>query len=179
MLTVCAGDDAIADEVRKWLNHLKIDGFDLAVLEGLPGAGKSSIVERFVRELDLPCWIVELDKFLEKQELQERSWADTVIARGALSAISKWASEGLTLVEGPASWVVARAWIAEHAPDARVARGYLKAVSEVGGVTFWDAGDGLREHARVHQRFMASIYEYHADERPWTTADVVFQRIGA
>ena len=175
--TVSAPDDQIAEAVGDWLGGLKRAGYGLAVLEGLPGAGKSTIVERLVHEPT--CWIVELDRLLRQPEPdQDRSWADTVIARGAFAAISKEAAHGMTLVEGAAAWPVAQAWMAQQGGEVRVARAYLKAVSRQGGVTFWDAGEGLSEWALRHRRFLGSVYAYHAELQPWTTADVVFERIG-
>jgi len=106
------------------------------------------------------------------------TWCDTVIARGALERISELTTEGPTLVEGAAAALVVREWMKRRDEELRTARSYLKAVSRVGDHVFWDAGDGLAEHAQNHpSRFMASIYEYHAHEQPWLSADAIFERV--
>lgn len=72
---------------------------------------------------------------------------------------------------------VVRRWMAERPASSTVRRAYLKQVTQQGTITFWDHGEGLAEQARRHQPFFASIYDYHARERPWLTADTVFEAV--
>lgn len=171
-----ATDGEIADVVLRWLGELRRAGVELAVLEGLPGTGKSTILSR-LKQAFVSWYVVELDDFLHAAEDQSRAWAELVTERGAREAIGKWAAEGVTLVEGAAAWPVVRDWANNLPARPKIARAYLKQVTCHGDVVLWDDGEDLLPHAKRHERFLGSIYEYHGLERPWETADVVFERI--
>lgn len=164
------------EHLLRWLGELRRAGVEIAVLEGLPGAGKTTIMTA-LKQAFVRWWVIELDDFLQRPEDQGRAWSDIVLERGAGVALSKWSAEGVTLVEGAAAWPVVRSWMEGRDPAPRIARAYLKRVTRLGETIFWDDGEGLLEHAKQHERFFASIYEYHGRETPWLTADVVFERI--
>lgn len=171
---VTVGNAMIAHAVRRWALDAFAAGAHVAVLEGLPAAGKTTLIRELAS--DLPFYIVELDDLLERPELGNDSWVDVVTQRGAHGRIGKWAAEGPTLVEGSAAWPVVNAWRGGRA-EIVTARAYLKAVSRVGDQIFWGAGEGLADHGRGLPRLLRSLYEYHDQEKPWRTADVIFQRV--
>ncbi|HPV23747.1 MAG TPA: hypothetical protein PLJ65_06210 [Casimicrobium sp.] len=59
----------------------------------------------------------------------------------------------------------------------QVKRVYLKRVTAYGDYVCWDDGQGLQAHAAESNAYFRSIYQFHGNEKPWTTADLVIERI--
>lgn len=169
----------IADEVLKWLIEVQDSGANIAVIEGLPGAGKSTILGQIRRRFT--GLTIELDELLPKSDqTPDLPWGELVVRNGAYDKISTSVAKGFTLVEGAAAWPIVREWARSVGEDSAIARAYLKAVSRPGGTCgaiYWDAGRDLKERSSSIGPYLGSIYTYHDDERPWESADIIFERI--
>lgn len=157
---------------KRWVDEQRALGARLVILEGLPGAGKSTLT-RTAGEGG-----IDLDEFLpDAQTDGETSWLDLVLAGGAINAVcAKLSQHNVVVVCGvqaaPALEAVAR----ELGSDA-VRRVYIKRVTVLNGQVFWDDGVGLLEHAATSRPYFKSIYEHHGRERPWHSADLVIERV--
>lgn len=162
--------DEIVSEFRKWLPNQA--PLSLVVIEGLPSAGKSTLLEGLT---DVATRI-ELDKLLIANGPNDVAWSDRVRGEGGLreKLQSALGSHRLVVVEGPAAWPVVEE--AHSLPRSEVRRVYLKRLSMSGGVPSWLDGDGLAEHAAGCAPYYRDIYEYHASE-PWRLADLIVERL--
>jgi hypothetical protein len=81
----------------------------------------------------------------------------------------------LVIAEGPVAWRVAQRTLQEVTAHA-VRRVYLKRMSSR-NPNDWEDFEFLQEYERP-TAYGRSIDRYHASERPWLLADVIFERIG-
>jgi hypothetical protein len=141
---------------------------DMVILDGLPGAGKSHLLKQLGRRA------VDLDDFLPTSKTDGAiPWTTLVTQGGALKAIRRELETGCPLVVGGAAASVVLKPLLD---DYSALRAYIKRVTQVNGVTFWDDGYGLAAQAANSLPYFKSIYEFHATE-PWTEADLIIERI--
>jgi hypothetical protein len=81
----------------------------------------------------------------------------------------------IVVAEGPMAWPVVQS-IVQEIPSGEVRRVYLRRMSST-HPDLWHDGEFLYECERPTV-YGQSIDRYHAHERPWLLADVVFERIG-
>jgi len=82
----------------------------------------------------------------------------------------------MVIAEGPMAWPVV-APILQDIPSGEVRRVYLKRMSS-SYPDRWPDDEFLEEECEYCPAYFQSIDRYHARERPWLLADVVFERIG-
>jgi hypothetical protein len=147
------------------------------VLEGLMGSGKSYLTDQpFALGIGQSAHI-ELDSFLRKPVDETTEYMAAIDADAANQTIMQMRRTApMVIAEGPMAWPVV-APILQYIPSGEVRRVYLKRMSS-SYPDRWPDGKFLEEECEYRAAFFQSIDRYHARERPWLLADVVFERVG-
>ena len=157
---------------KRWVDEQGTLGAKLIIVDGLPGAGKSTLTSA-AGEAG-----IDLDDYLPKAQTDgQTSWLDLVLAGGAMSAVRAKLSQHNVIVVCGAQASPALEVIAGELGSGAVRRVYIKRVTVHNGHTSWDDGTGLLEHAAASPPYFKSIYEHHGREQPWSAADLVIERV--
>jgi hypothetical protein len=164
---------------EKWLATESRTGARLVVLEGLMGSGKTTLTNRPFRFGTRRSLNIEIDQFFQEDTfMSPRSTYLDAINKQALQANFRaaLASAAPTIViEGPMAWPLVEP-IAEMPRD-RIRRVYLKRMMRL-KPDFWIDQNYLADPSHwPPTAFHRSIYQYHAERRPWVEADLVLERI--
>lgn len=166
--------NAISRIFSEWARQQLGQGVRLISLEGLPSSGKSYLLQNFD---DNKFGRIELDALLPKCAPSIVSWADQINRTDAKAfVLNEIDNHECLIVEGPAAWLILKP-IAHQIGIGKTRRLYLKRVSKYGDLVIWGDGEGLAEHAAASTRYFQSIYEHHANDRPWESADLIIERI--
>jgi len=174
--TFRASSSEIREVFGRWLAAQCTAGVRLVVLEGLIGAGKSRLTEQPFAIATGQSVNIELDGFLRNPVNHNTEHMDAMDIDAANAAIREaYRTATIVVAEGPMAWPVVQS-ILQEIPSGEVRRAYLKRMSS-SHPDLWHNGEFLYECERptIYGR---SIDRYHAHERPWLLADVVFERIG-
>ena len=172
--TVRLRDSEVVPLFMTWATVQRKSGVRLICMEGLSCAGKSWLRKHF---LNKNFRSVELDSFLPKPAQHTTSWIEQVNAIDAVQFIRSALGEcDCVFVEGPVVWPVVTP-VVQDLGRSVVRRVYLKRVLNRGGVVYWDAGEGLLELAETRAQYPKSILEYHGNNRPWCSADLIIERM--
>jgi hypothetical protein len=169
-----APSSTIRAAFKNWLATAWRAGARLVVLEGLMAAGKTTLtkplrvgagrsvsisIDQFWRH-DTPLSGVDYVDAVDRQALQAR-------LRARLASVAP-----IIVVEAPVAWPLVEP-IAEVARD-RIRRVYLKRMMH----SNWIDEDFLADASHWPPiDFHRSIYQYHAERKPWLDADLVLERI--
>jgi hypothetical protein len=146
------------------------------VLEGLMTSGKSYLTEQPFALGTGQSVTIELDEFLRKPVNPDTEYMDAIDVDAASARIMEaYRTAPLVIAEGPTAWPVVRR-VLQEIPSDEVRRVYLKRMSST-HPDLWHHGDFLYE-IEPPSVYSRSINRYHATERPWLLADMVFERIG-
>jgi chloramphenicol 3-O-phosphotransferase len=159
-----------------WLATENRSGARLVVLEGLTNSGKSFLTERPFLVDSGRSANIEIDQFLRTPvppTVRYPDAVDRVALRAAIEAAL--ASAPVVVIEGPMAWPLV-APIAQVSRD-RIRRVYLKRMMRL-KPDFWIDEDYLNDkNGWPPTDYHRSIYQYHAEHRPWVNADLVLERV--
>jgi hypothetical protein len=145
-------------------------------VEGLMSSGKSYLTERPFLLGTGHSVNIELDSFLRKPVDDAVKYMAAIDSDAAIKVIMEASCTApMVIAEGPMAWPVVSEVLLDVSSH-KVRRVYLKRMSS-NYPEIWPDGDFLYEIKRP-TAFGQSINDYHASERPWLLADVVFERIG-
>jgi hypothetical protein len=140
-------------------------------------AGKSRLTEQPFAIAPGQSVNIELDGFLRKPVNHDTEYMEAIDIDAASAAIREaYRTAPIVVAEGPMAWLVIQS-IVQEIPSGEVRRVYLKRMSS-SHPDLWHDGEFLYEYKRPTV-YGQSIDRYHAHERPWLLADVVFERIGS
>lgn len=167
----------IRDVFGRWLTAACAAGVRFVVLEGLMRSGKSCLTEQPFALGMSQSVNIELDGFLRKPVNPDTKYMDAIdVDAASARIIEAYRTAPLVIVEGPVAWPIVQRVLQEEIPSDEVRRVYLKRMSS-NYPDRWPDGEFLYEYGPPGVYFQ-SISRYHATERPWLLADVVFERIG-
>jgi hypothetical protein len=175
--TIQAPSSELRAAFEGWLASADRSGARLVVLEGLTNSGKSFLTQRPFLVDSGQSAIIEVDQFLRKPVPRTVHYPDAIDRRGLQSAIrAALASAPIVVIEGPMAWPLVDEPMAEVGRD-RVRRVYLKRMMRL-KPDFWVDEDYLNDPEKWPPTdYHRSIYQYHAEHRPWVNADLVLERI--
>jgi hypothetical protein len=162
-----------------WLQSEWRSGARLIVLEGLRGAGKTTLTKLPFSVDARKSVNISIDNFCRDVTPLKFSYSEAVdqsALRKAMPAKLGSASP-LVVVEGPVAWPLIEPIVAaEFLERDCVRRVYLKRMMHL-KPDFWVDGDLLENRDRWRPTgFDRSIYSYH-EQRPWFDADLVLERV--
>jgi hypothetical protein len=171
---------ALSSEIRnvfgQWLTAEYTAGARFLVLEGLMNSGKSMLTKQPFVLGARQSVNIELDNFLRQPVDPDTEYMDAFDIDAATAAVMEaYRTTPLVIAEGPIGWPVVQC-ILQEIPRREVRRVYLKRMSPR-NPDEWEDFEFLEEYERP-TAYGRSIDRYHATERPWLLADVVFERIG-
>ncbi|MEO9969812.1 MAG: hypothetical protein ABJG15_08310 [Hyphomonadaceae bacterium] len=145
----------------------------IILIEGLFGSGKSYLARQFKHQ---GSRTILLDDFLPDQFGELSRWISSVVDGGCATEIrSAISSSDSVVVEGAAAVPVIEKVLPSLDED-RVTKIYVKQMSNSGGVISWIEGEML--HADLPEAAQLSdVRSYHRDQKPWTTANIIFERL--
>jgi hypothetical protein len=175
--TIQAPSSELRAAFEGWLASADRSGVRLVVLEGLTNSGKSFLTQRPFLVDSGQSANIEVDQFLRKPVPRTVHYPDAIDRRGLQSAIrAALASAPIVVIEGPMGWPLVDEPMAEVGRD-RVRRVYLKRMMRL-KPDFWVDEDYLNDPEKWPPTdYHRSIYQYHAEHRPWVNADLVLERI--
>jgi chloramphenicol 3-O-phosphotransferase len=174
--TIQAPSSEIRAAFEHWLATACRFGARAVVLEGLTNSGKSFLTERPFRVGAGQSANIEVDQFLRKPVPPMVHYPDAIDQAALHTAIqAALASMPVVVIEGPMAWPLVKP-MAEVGRD-RVRRVYLKRMMRL-KPDFWIDEDYLNDpNYWPPTDYHRSIYQYHAERRPWLAADLVLERI--
>jgi hypothetical protein len=170
---------AQSSEIRnlfgRWLASEWNAGIRFVVLEGLMGSGKSMLIKQPFALGTRQSVNIELDQFLRRPVDPDVEYMDALDVDAATATVTQaYRTAPLVIAEGPMGWPVVQR-VLQEIPRREVRRVYLKQKSPR-NPDEWEDFEFLQECKRP-TAYGRSIDRYHATERPWLVADVVFERI--
>jgi hypothetical protein len=174
--TFRAESSEIRNVFEQWLTAECAAGVRVLVLEGLMNSGKSRLTEQPFVIGTRQLVNIELDRFLRRPVDPDTEYLDAFDIDAATATVMEaYRTAPLVIAEGPIGGPVVQR-ILQEIPRHEVRRVYLKRMSPR-NPDEWEDFEFLQRHPRP-TAYGRSIARYHATERPWLLADVIFERIG-
>jgi hypothetical protein len=162
---------------EQWLAPECRAGARLVVLEGLTKSGKTTLTKQpFAVGARLSA-NVELDDFLKRPVPETTAYVDAIDRRAVDAAMrGAIASTPLVIVQGAIAWPLVQP-VATALGNNCIRRVYLKRMMRL-KPDFWTDEDFIFDPDWwPPDHFHRSIYRYHAEQRPWLSADLLLERI--
>ena len=165
----------IRSAFERWLNQA---GARLVILEGLTGTGKTTLAAQpFVLGSSLQSANIDLDDFLRRPVPCATPYVNAIDCPKLYSEIkTAIASSSLVVALGAVVAPIVDPAITSLATNS-IKSVYLKRMMRIRPDLWADEDFILDPKYWPPTNFHRSIYEYHAQQRPWLSADLVIERV--
>ncbi|MEZ5999778.1 hypothetical protein [Hyphomonas sp.] len=163
----------ILEQFLFWVSQFDARECKLVTLEGLPHAGKSTLLSFLPAD---QFATVELDRFIHRKADPNHTWAESIPIAEARERIQELLrGSKILVVEGPAVWELSKNLFAD-VPFSKIKRVYIKQMSRTGTYVDWLAGGILLDGHLHRSPYFRSIFQHHSSE-PWNEADLIIERL--
>jgi hypothetical protein len=172
---------ASSNEVRaafeQWLASQIENGVRVVVLEGITGAGKTTLTEQpFALGASRQSINIELDDFLRRPVGPGTPYVDAIDRKKLRAAIdAAVVSSPLVVIQGAIAWPIVQPAMLTLS-EACIRRAYLKRMMSSRPEIWQDEDAILDPDLWPSTDYHRSIYRYHSDQQPWLTAELIIER---
>lgn len=164
---------AIAKTFTEWLSKNMKTDLKAIFLEGLPHAGKSTLL----RSLSAKHFLtIELDNYIRPPAPSTAQWKDCVQVQDVRDLLrNATLDDRVVVLDGPAVWLLAEQILGPF-DRSQVLRVYLKQMSCTGEYVDWLSELFFNDSHLDDRPFFRSIWDHHAT-KPWELADLILERL--
>ncbi len=176
--TLRATNQEVTKSFLAWFDENEFPPDCIITFEGLPGAGKSTLVSHLSTSR---FQTLEIDKFLNASNHQvdpALSWIDNVLRSDFSIGFERLITENTLPIalDGPAVFPLLENY-RDRTQGRELVRIYIKEMYKTGSHVDWLAGKILFECDFHEQKFFKSIYDHHRVDMPWKDANLIIERI--